>query len=78
MGHTLYNLCIKQIGAAESATFANFNTVLALIFSALLLGEVITLQQFIGSIFIIVGVIVGTGNVERFLKLKGKITLSGD
>lgn len=73
VGHTLYNLCIKQIGAAESAIFANFNTVFALIFSALLLGEVITLQQFIGSIFIIVGVVVGTGNVERFLKWRGKI-----
>lgn len=67
VGHTLYNLCIKHIGAAESAIFANFNTVFALIFSALLLGELITLQQFIGSIFIIVGVIVGTGNIERFL-----------
>lgn len=73
IGHTLYNLCIKQIGAAESAIFANFNTVFALIFSALLLGEIITLQQFIGSVFIIVGVIVGTGNVERFLKWRGEV-----
>lgn len=73
VGHTLYNLCIKQIGAAESAIFANFNTVFALIFSALLLGEVITLQQFIGSIFILVGVVVGTGNVERFLKWRRKL-----
>ena len=73
VGHTLYNLCIKQIGAAESAIFANFNTVFTLISSALLLGEIITLQQFIGSIFIIVGVVVGTGNVERFLKWRGKI-----
>jgi len=70
IGHTLYNLCIKNIGAAESAIFANFNTVFALIGSALLLGEIITPQQSIGCMFIILGVLIGTGNAEKLIKRK--------
>lgn len=67
VGHTLYNLCIKHIGAAESAIFVNFNTIFALIGAALFLHEVITLQQFIGSLIIIAGVIIGTSNLEEKL-----------
>ena len=67
VGHTLYNLCIKHIGAAESAIFANFNTIFALLFSALLLGELISLKQFIGSLLIILGVLIATGNAERLI-----------
>ena len=68
IGHTLYNLCIQQIGAAESAIFANFSTIFALFSSALILNEVLTVQQFFGSMLVIIGVLVGTGNMERFIK----------
>lgn len=64
IGHTLYNLCIKHIGAAESAIFTNFNTMFALIGAALFLNEVITFQQLIGCFIIISGVIIGTSNLE--------------
>ncbi|MEO4054423.1 DMT family transporter [Solibacillus sp. CAU 1738] len=65
IGHTLYNLCIKHIGAAESAIFTNFNTMFALFGAALFLNEIITWQQLIGCFFIIAGVVIGTGNVDR-------------
>ena len=64
IGHTLYNLCIKHIGAAESAIFTNFNTMFALIGAALFLHEVITLQQLLGCFIIISGVIIGASNLE--------------
>ena len=72
IGHTLYNLCIKHIGAAESAIFVNFNTIFALIGAALFLHEIITLQQFIGSLIIISGVIIGTSNLEERLLQRKK------
>lgn len=68
IGHTLYNLCIQQIGAAESAIFSNFNTIFSLIASALILHEVLTVQQFIGCLLVVLGVLTGTGNMERFIR----------
>ncbi len=75
LGHSLYNLCIKNIGTAESAIFVNLNTVFALIGTTLILSESISLQQIIGTLIIIVGVLVGTGNVEvMILKYREKYT----
>ena len=68
IGHTLYNLCIQQIGAAESAIFSNFNTIFSLIASAIILNEVLTLQQFFGCLLVVLGVLTGTGNMERLIR----------
>lgn len=77
IGHTLYNLSIKHIGAAESAIFTNFNTMFALIGAALFLNEVITFQQLIGCFIIIAGVIIGTSNLElKTFRLRGWRTSS--
>lgn len=70
IGHTLYNLSIKHIGAAESAIFTNFNTVFALLGATLFLKEAISIQQLIGCLFIVSGVIIGTGNVDSWLKIR--------
>lgn len=70
VAHTLYNLSIKNIGAAESAIFANFSTLFGLICSAIILGEVLTHQQLLGCLFIIIGVLVGTGNVEKWIRIR--------
>lgn len=67
VGHSLYNLCIKHIGTAESAIFVNLNTVFALFGTALLLNEIISIQQLIGTMIIIIGVIVGTSNIEAII-----------
>ncbi len=67
IGHSLYNLCIKHIGTAESAIFVNLNTVFGLFGTALLLSEIITIQQLIGTMIIILGVIIGTSNLETII-----------
>ncbi|CAM5204508.1 Drug/metabolite transporter (DMT)-like permease OS=Ureibacillus acetophenoni OX=614649 GN=SAMN05877842_102189 PE=3 SV=1 [Ureibacillus acetophenoni] len=67
LGHSLYNLCIKHIGTAESAIFVNLNTVFALFGTTILLHEFITYQQITGTIIIITGVIIGTSNIESII-----------
>ncbi|SOC36272.1 DMT family transporter [Ureibacillus acetophenoni] len=67
LGHSLYNLCIKHIGTAESAIFVNLNTVFALFGTTILLHELITYQQITGTIIIITGVLIGTSNIESII-----------
>ena len=73
VGHSLYNLAIKNIGAAESAIFTNFNTLFALIGAYIFLGEKMHLQQYVGCVFIICAVIIGTGGID--MKVKAWIKL---
>lgn len=71
LGHLLYNYAIGQIGAAESSIFINLNPLFALIGSFLFLGEDIGLVQISGFIFILFGVLLGSGAIEdrvRYLK----------
>ncbi|WP_431028200.1 DMT family transporter [Lysinibacillus sp. LZ02] len=68
VGHSLYNMAIKHIGAAESAIFTNFNTLFALIGAYIFLGEKMHLQQYVGCVFIIMAVIIGTGGLDAKLK----------
>ena len=68
IGHSLYNIAIKHIGAAESAIFTNFNTVFALMGAYIFLGEKMHMQQYIGCLLIIAAVIVGTGGVDEKLR----------
>ena len=74
VGHSLYNMAIKHIGAAESAIFTNFNTLFALIGAYIFLGEKMHLQQYVGCVLIICAVIIGTGGldmkVKQWIKLK--------
>lgn len=67
IGHMLYNSTIPKVGAAKAAIFINFNTLFALIGSALLLGEPITYAHWIGLVLIIIGVILGSGSLEYLL-----------
>lgn len=67
-GHMTYNYAIKKVGPAESAIFLNLNTLFALIGAAIFLGEVIHLFHVIGFIFIIVGIVFGTGASESMYR----------
>ncbi|HWL22927.1 MAG TPA: DMT family transporter [Ureibacillus sp.] len=67
IGHSLYNLCIKHIGTAESAIFVNLNTVFALVGATILLTESMSVQQITGTTIIIIGVLVGTSNIESII-----------
>lgn len=70
VGHMLYNNTIPQVGAAKAAIFINFNTLFALIGSALILGEPITYAHWIGLVLIVIGVLFGSGSFEYYLNRK--------
>ena len=65
LGQTAYNYAISQIGAAETAIFGNFNTIFALVGTAVFLQETIRGTQMIGCLLIIIGVLLGTGALQE-------------
>gem|GEM_PF-263079 len=67
VGHMIYNNAIGKVGVAESAIFINFNPFFALIGAVIFLDEQITASQIFGFIFILVGVLFGSGAYEEFL-----------
>lgn len=66
LGHMMYNYAIGKIGAAETSIFINLNPLFALIGAVVFLGEEIELAQVIGFIFILFGVVLGSGSFEEF------------
>ncbi|KGR81881.1 DMT family transporter [Lysinibacillus odysseyi] len=72
IGQTGYNYAISQIGAAETAIFGNFNTIFALIGTSAFLREVIRASQLVGCLFIIIGVLLGTGALQEILLKRRK------
>lgn len=68
VGHMIYNYAVGKVGPAESAVFINLNPFFALVGAALFLGEVITLSQVVGFIFIIFGVVLGSGGFEEVIR----------
>lgn len=73
IGLTAYNYAISQIGAAEAAIFGNFNTIFALIGTAVFLQETIQARQIIGCLLIILGVLLGTGALQEMIFKKRRI-----
>ena len=68
VGHMLYNYSIGQAGATKSAIFMNLNTIFSLVFSAIFLNEVLGWNHLASLIFIIAGVILGSGAAEDLWK----------
>ncbi|MFC7373207.1 DMT family transporter [Fictibacillus iocasae] len=67
MGHMLYNQAMGVIGAAEASIFINLNPFFALLSSVLLLDETISVLQILGFLFILAGVIFGSGAAEEMI-----------
>lgn len=65
VGHMIYNASIHRLGAGETAVFINLTPLFGLISSALFLGEEIGWKQVVGFIFIVIGVVLGAGVLER-------------
>lgn len=65
IGHILYNSAIHKIGAGQTAVFNNFVPFFGVISSAIFLGERIVPSQILGFIFIVTGVLLGTGYIEE-------------
>lgn len=68
VGHMLYNYSVGKVGPSKAAIFINFNTLFSLLGSVLFLGEIITARHLIGFLFIIAGVILGSGAAEDLWK----------
>ncbi|WP_100330296.1 DMT family transporter [Bacillus xiapuensis] len=70
VGHMIYNYAIGQIGAAETSIFMNLSTFFSLMGAAVILGETILPSHFIGLLFIISGVLLGSGSLEELILQK--------
>ncbi|CAM2917036.1 DMT family transporter [Paenibacillus sediminis] len=76
LGHMMYNDAVGKIGAAEASIFINLNPFFALIGAVVFLGEKIAATQMIGFIFILFGVLLGSGAFEDLLRTKRKKEIS--
>jgi drug/metabolite transporter (DMT)-like permease len=72
LGHMIYNYSISKIGAAEASIFLNLSTFFSMVGSAVMLGEKITQHHLLGLLFIISGVLLGSGTIEEILLKKKK------
>ena len=63
-GYIIYNSAIQQIGAGQTVIFNNFVPFFGVVFSVIFLYEMITASQVIGFIFVVIGVLFGTGYIE--------------
>ncbi|MBS4190156.1 EamA family transporter [Bacillus sp. FJAT-49705] len=61
----LYNFGLKKLSASVSVSLMNLVPVLGLVFSVLILGEVVSLLQIIGGIIVIIGVILSSIQIEE-------------
>lgn len=67
-GHMTYNYAVKNVGPAETAIFINLNTLFAIIGASIFLDEPILKNHYIGVVLILLGVFVGSGSLEYFIK----------
>jgi len=67
VGHMAYNYAISQLGPAETSIFLNLNTFFSLVGAAIFLNESILYSHIIGLIFIVSGVIFGSGGLEAWM-----------
>ncbi|MFD1705690.1 DMT family transporter [Siminovitchia sediminis] len=64
-GHLVYNHAIQRIGAGQASLFLNLSPFFSLVGASLFLGEKIYAFQWAGFIFIVIGVVLGTGFIEH-------------
>jgi len=80
IGHMIYNYAVGKVGVAESAIFINLNPLFALIAAVIFLGETVTVSQILGFLFILSGVLFGSGALEEFFhqsRQRKKLIYSG-
>ena len=64
-GYFIFNSGIQKIGASQTVIFNNFIPFFGVVFSVIFLGDNIYATQLYGFIFIVAGVLFGTGYIER-------------
>ncbi|WP_060788619.1 DMT family transporter [Geobacillus zalihae] len=74
LGHMFYNQAVQHLGPAESAVFINLNPLFSLLGAYWFLDETISLGQLAGFLFIVAGVVLGSGGLDdmsaRFRRAK--------
>ncbi|HSI66373.1 MAG TPA: DMT family transporter [Planococcus sp. (in: firmicutes)] len=82
IGHMIYNYSVGRIGPSKAAIFMNLSTVFAILGSALFLGEIITINHLLGLVFVVCGVVLGSGAAEELWKSRqnsnNDVTKGGD
>ncbi|HHY21696.1 MAG TPA: DMT family transporter [Bacilli bacterium] len=73
VGQMIYNRSIHQLGASEAAVFINLAPFFGLIGSVVFLGEEISWKQMAGFIFIVIGVILGAGVLDKRIRRRKKL-----
>ncbi|WP_026700884.1 DMT family transporter [Salibacterium aidingense] len=64
LGHQIFNSSIQKIGAGETAVFNNLVPFFGMVSSAYFLNETVYPGQLAGFVFIVIGVLCGTGYIE--------------
>ncbi|HEX7063728.1 MAG TPA: DMT family transporter [Bacillales bacterium] len=73
LGQNLYNMAIHRLGAGQTAIFINLIPFFSLVGSVLFLDEEIAWFQILGFLFIVTGVVFGTGYIdERLRKVRNR------
>lgn len=66
-GHIIYNYSIGKIGPSETSIFLNLNTFFSLVGAVLFLQETFLPAHLFGLLFIVSGVLLGSGGLEAWL-----------
>lgn len=70
LGYIIYNASIQKVGASNTVVFNNLVPLFGLISSVVFLNEVITASEITGFIFIVAGILFGTGYLEYVFSKK--------
>jgi drug/metabolite transporter (DMT)-like permease len=68
LGHMFYNYAIGKVGAAETAIFTNLSPFFAVVGAVLFLNESLAFAQVLGFLFIIAGVMLGSGAIDEIIR----------
>ena len=69
LAYIIWNNGVKKIGAVRTAAYQNLVPVLGLIFGLVLLGEELSLLQYIGASLVIIGIVLARLNSNSFKNL---------
>ena len=70
LAYIIWNNGVKKIGAVRTAAYQNLVPVLGLIFGLVLLGEELSVLQYIGAGLVITGIVLARLNARRMLNLR--------
>lgn len=68
LAYIIWNNGVKKIGAVRTAAYQNLVPVLGLLFGLILLGEELTLLQYIGAGLVITGIVLARMNPKSYKK----------